>query len=201
MDIEATIYGEIRVKSVQGSGAIKHTIVFLKEASKSIMKKWILIILPLLIVSCANTQKIERERVIASTWMPASESDQDRQLASAFGLTLAYWVDKYGTPDELPDGEFIPTFFALELAFKGQLSYWSHLALENRSSNTYMEALEKVNEAGFLSEYIWAYHSHPSWGKPEPSLKTNEFKKWAASNLVGHQPRIESRIELSWKEI
>jgi len=165
------------------------------------MKKWILVIFSMLVLSCANTQKVEKERVIASAWTPASDSEADTQLAGAFGLALAYWLDKYGNPDELPDGEFIPPFSALKFAFEFQLGHWSKLTRENQSSAEYMEAITRVKDDGFLSEYIWAYHSHPSWGEPEPSLKTNEFKQWSSSNLAEHQPRIESKIELSWKKI
>jgi hypothetical protein len=76
------------------------------------------------------------------------------------------------------------------------LDTWQEKVLQTDSANdAYLDALTKVDEAGYLDEYVVHYHGQRQWLVPaEVDLKG--FKPWRRKNLRGH--RSETRIIGSW---
>ncbi len=54
--------------------------------------------------------------------------------------------------------------------------------------SSYWDALEQVDGAGFLSEYVWTYLRHASWSGGEEPSRLAQFDVWRRTHLVGHTP-------------
>ena len=128
----------------------------------------------------------ERKRKVAISINPATSSKVDKLSATAFGISLANWVEENENVKALPDGVYTPSFKALISAFDTQIAIWNQLSENDPQKSLYMDNLVKVNNAGFTREYIWMHHKDPSW-KSINDLKLDEFKTWASINITGHK--------------
>lgn len=63
------------------------------------------------------------------------------------------------------------------------------------TTDAYLDALDSVNEEGYLYEYVWTYLRRDSW-QTSARLKLAEFKRWQQSALTPHKP--QTRIIGSW---
>jgi hypothetical protein len=73
---------------------------------------------------------------------------------------------------------------------------WEEKYQQNQSiKDDYLDALSRVQYAGFLAEYTLRYFGKKHWNPPE-GIRTNEFEIWRKQNLKGHKP--ETRIIGSW---
>jgi len=57
----------------------------------------------------------------------------------------------------------------------------------------YLDDLIKVEENGFLKEYVWQINRSERWKKPT-GLKLEEFKTWGRKNIPKHKP--QTRVEI-----
>jgi isocitrate dehydrogenase len=139
----------------------------------------------------------ESKRKVTIAINPASASEVDRLSSTAFGISLANWVQENENIDTLSDGVFKPSFQALYSAFNRQITIWNELSENDPKKSIYMDDLVKVYNSGFMKEYIWTYHKDTDW-KNVDELKMDEFEAWANQNISEHKPRLEARLKLSW---
>ena len=59
----------------------------------------------------------------------------------------------------------------------------------------YFNDLSRVEDAGFLREYVWIYLHQPSWSQEPEGLKLGEFGRWRESNLAGHKVETQGSIK------
>jgi len=123
-----------------------------------------------------------------------SRDDSESLAATAYGLALADWVQIKHVADSAPEGRFIPTFEAELHAYHAQLEIWRELNEKQPRHLKYMDDLVKVEQAGYLGEYLWHYHSQPAWGRPPESLRTTVFLEWQAAAIPGHRPQTDAQI-------
>ena len=113
---------------------------------------------------------------------------------TVYGLGLGDWVNKTRIADTAPEGPYIPSFEAELHARQAQLGMWRELNAKRAYSLRYMDEMLKVESSGFLREYLWQHHRHPSWGPSPTDLRGREFSRWQSKNLVGHVPQTGARI-------
>lgn len=103
----------------------------------------------------------------------------------AYGVGLAMNHPKLDLQRAAGLHAYVPTFDADLLARKNQIVVWNQIKAKDASvSNTYMSELEKINEAGFLQEYVWEYYKQPGWVEPS-GLRLSQFDVWRQQNLPG----------------
>ena len=87
--------------------------------------------------------------------------------------------------------------FNCELTARRHLvNAWEEKRQQNQAiKDEYLDALSKVQYAGFLAEYTEQYFGKKHWQLPE-GLRTSEFQAWRKKNLRGH--RAKTRIIGSW---
>ncbi len=106
----------------------------------------------------------------------------------AYGGTLAMWMEKKYL-EENPNQLTYQYSYPEELdARQTLLEVWESLKEKDQSlKDSYLDDLEKVKNAKFLSEYVWYFFHRENWGPPPKSLKLSEFKVWLKKNLPNHQ--------------
>lgn len=87
--------------------------------------------------------------------------------------------------------------FDCEYVSRSQLvNAWQEKRQKNHAiSDEYLDALSKVQEAGFLGEYTARFFGKSHWQLPE-GLRVTEFQAWRKENLRRHRP--QTRIIGSW---
>ncbi len=81
------------------------------------------------------------------------------------------------------------TSFDCELAAREHLlETWSSLRERDPASSDYLDDLDRVQQAGFLDEYVWRHFRDDSWSPP-PGLQPERFRAWSRHHLPGHVPR------------
>ena len=87
--------------------------------------------------------------------------------------------------------------FECELVARRHLiESWSEQKLRHSSaSDSYLEQLAAVAEAGFLQEYVAFHFARRNWQLP-PGLDMQAFHAWRRAHLPHHKP--ETRLTGSW---
>ncbi len=87
--------------------------------------------------------------------------------------------------------------FECELTARQHLiDAWEERPAEDRAAtDSYLDLLGEVRQAGFLAEYTAYYFGRRHWQLPE-GIRADEFRRWRRQHLRGHRP--ETRITGSW---
>jgi hypothetical protein len=93
---------------------------------------------------------------------------------------------------QLQQGEENParaTSFDCELeAREHLLETWSELRARNPAGSEYLDGLSRVQQAGYLDEYVWRHFRDDAW-KPPPGLQPEHYEAWRRRHLPEHEPR------------
>jgi hypothetical protein len=68
-------------------------------------------------------------------------------------------------------------------------------ATEENPDAEYLDELQRVDEAGYLDEYVAFYFGRKSWVLPD-DLQLSAFSEWRRNALRGHKP--QTRLIGSW---
>ena len=125
------------------------------------------------------------------------EDDAEGAIWLAYALGLANWATSSGALDAAPVGPLVPTFDG-ELAARSLLiTIWRESqASKAAKPSAYMDALLRVQDAGFLREYVWTVHWRSSWKDQPADLRLAAFYAWQRSALAGHQPQTRSQVRV-----
>lgn len=66
-------------------------------------------------------------------------------------------------------------------------------------SAPYWETLARVQQAGYLAEYLWTFHRQPNWAGVEEPKQLDAFAAWRKKHLVDHKPETRAALELTDK--
>jgi hypothetical protein len=125
---------------------------------------------------------------------PASNAHSDMLSAVAFGTALAAWVSEHDSdPDRV--GAYPLTAAAMHGALKSQLRVWREV--ESAGDNRYMEDLVKIDDAGFLQEYVRRFHPDLPNDVAVSKEQMDAFAGWLRTNRIRPRPRIEARLVFS----
>jgi hypothetical protein len=94
-----------------------------------------------------------------------------------------------------PCGGLLDPPFELEVeARRAALREYRARPVHGRRSN-YFNALARVEDAGFLKEYVWHYLHRDSWGAA-PALNMSGFEEYRARDLVTHSVQTGARVRI-----
>jgi hypothetical protein len=95
----------------------------------------------------------------------------------------------------------IPASFADECSGRsGALEvYVAQREKKEMEKDEYWEDVKKVEEAGFLSEYVWTFFRRDDWPENDKPKKLEEFKRWQAKEIPNHKPETNGKIEFKKK--
>ena len=112
--------------------------------------------------------------------------DTDPVLQSWVAYSLSRSACQLRTGGENPARA---TSFECELAAREHLlETWSELRARNPAGSDYLDGLSRVQQAGFLDEYVWRHFRDDSWQSP-PGLQPSRFEEWRRRHLPDHEPR------------
>ena len=79
--------------------------------------------------------------------------------------------------------------FACELTARQLLlESWEENRLQHPDiSDPYLDDLARVDQSGYLREYVARYFRNPDWILPR-DIRKQEFQAWQRKNLPGHRP-------------
>ncbi|MBI3853837.1 MAG: hypothetical protein HY298_26730 [Verrucomicrobia bacterium] len=64
----------------------------------------------------------------------------------------------------------------------------------NAKPNSYFAELAKVNNAGFMREYVWTYLRQTAWTDNQEPSRLKAFETWAKENIPNHQPITYGKV-------
>jgi hypothetical protein len=108
-----------------------------------------------------------------------ASSHEVMQAGIVYLASLNTLVDK--TPDLAPvcGGEVVPSLDAEADAYRTMLGFDEGLA-----GGRFGKAIAKIDEAGFLEEFLWVERHREPWGTTPPAgLTLPEFEAWRKKNL------------------
>jgi hypothetical protein len=96
-----------------------------------------------------------------------------------------------------PCGGLVDPSFELEVeARRAAVREYRARPVHGRRSN-YFNALARVEEAGFLDEYVWSYLRRESWGATPPAALTlAAFDEYRARELASHAAQSGARVRI-----
>ena len=116
---------------------------------------------------------------------------------TAYGISLAAWVQKNNLTDTAPEGIYAPPYDGELAARQNQIQIWKELNEKELIRLPYMDKMLEVEAAGFLPEYVWRFHHRAEWGAPPGTLRLAAFDAWSVENLPGHTAQTGAYLNFS----
>jgi hypothetical protein len=126
----------------------------------------------------------------------SSDDPTESVVWLAYAVGLANWASQSGALAQAPLGILEPSFEGEMTARRTLLVIWREMLQKAPKSSTYMDALMRIDAAGYLPEYVWTVHWRGSWKQPPAKLRIAEFYAWQRQELMGHVPRTGSRVRV-----
>ena len=155
------------------------------NTQESTLKYYVTILFVILLAGCATN--VENGRNISIVIDQNAHTDNNRVGWLSYGLALVAWEDK----------EPNTNYFEREVYARTQAAQiWKELKQNgSATSDSDLDSLVLVNDAGFMKEYVSDFLSKPSWVLPL-DLKLEEFSAWMTENLPNHKPVINTGINI-----
>ena len=128
----------------------------------------------------------------------AYEKKSESALAAWLGYAMsrAVWVRDHYTEEDIITNGYQPSFEEQIDAYSNMVQIWRELKEKDPNiSDVYLNLLERIDDDGFLKEYIWVYLHNGSWGG-FPDVDTKSFDAYAKKYLVGHDPEVIATIKV-----
>ena len=122
--------------------------------------------------------------------------DQETVIWFSYAVGLANWAKESGAINSAPLGPLVPSFEGELAARRTLITIWREMQEKKPRTQAYMDALMRIEAAGYLREYVWTVHWRSSWKQPPAGLRIAEFYAWQREALVGHDPRTRSRVRV-----
>jgi hypothetical protein len=92
-------------------------------------------------------------------------------------------------------GPVIPSFEEEVEARTTVAKIYQQLQTSDKDLNLpYFNALLRVEQAGFMPEYVWHYLHQQAWKQIPASIRMEAFETWQRSNLAEHKPMTRGGI-------
>ena len=141
-------------------------------------KKIIILVLSVLLVSCATNQSESTGPKIIFNSKSLGENPED------LSFWIVFAIGKISCNDDFYDS----TFGHFSCAFKmALLINDTKKDSDEKPISQFVKDLNKISEAGFLNEYIFYSYRHRNWFL-EPNLRTEAYNNWMEQNLKNHVP-------------
>lgn len=133
----------------------------------------------------------------ASIEMNASGDPADASMWLAYAVELGKYAREH--PDAAPPcGGTVEPPYQLEIdAREAALREYRSRPANGRRSG-YFQVLSKVENAGFLDEYVWSFLHKDSWGTAPPhELSMGAFEEFRARELATHTAQSGAHVRIS----
>jgi hypothetical protein len=126
---------------------------------------------------------------------------KDKQIIAAwvgYAMARANWISEHYKTDRASAKWYSRTLDEEAAGRESLAQIWSEFKVKQpRLRDRYLDHLQKVKEAGFLREYVWANLRDPEWKAQPAGLRLERYAEWAKVNLAGHvvQTHADVRIE------
>ena len=167
------------------------------------MKKLTILVLAICLAlgTISYAQEPEGEEIPITILFDGQEYEKKSEGALAawlgYAMARAVWVRDNFTTEEAVNGEYKNSFEEEIDAYTKMVQIWRELKESDpQLSDPYLNLLERVDDAGFLKEYIWTYIHDGNWGG-FPDLDMDGFDVYAKKYLVGHTPEKITTIEIN----
>jgi len=105
----------------------------------------------------------------------------------AYGLKRILWLKEDFARNFPNEFKYRYTFEEEADCRSTMAQVWTELKQADPTrKDKYLDELEVVHKNNLMQEYVAVYLRRPGW-KIDKSLKLNDFKKWAKSNIPGHK--------------
>jgi hypothetical protein len=130
---------------------------------------------------------------VAILWDPATPPSE-RPLWTIYLYTRAALVAAESDGTRLPLGDHTASFAEEVRARLIAVHLFQQMRRRDPTfRSAYFADLDRVEDSGFLPEYVWRYLRNPSWAQPD-GLKLAAFDAWRAVHLRNHVPVTHGRI-------
>jgi len=114
--------------------------------------------------------------------VPGLPNDQKIALLIIYGSSRIAWEKEEGGSRK--SDMYEREIFSSEMIAE----FWKKMQENGDASPSQnVEDLVKIEDAGFMREYVWVYLYKEGWVEPE-DLNLDTFKAWADQNLLNHKP-------------
>jgi len=156
-----------------------------------------LALLPILLLAACNSEIYTRDGVTDGDTFylaPRAYEDDNPVLQSWVAYSLIKSACQLGVGGEIPAR--VSDYKCEYTARQHLLDTWQEQRLEHGSiSDSYLDDLGIVRDAGFLEEYTIRYFGRKEWRVPE-DVRIDDFRRWQKKHLRRHRP--QTRIIGSW---
>ena len=129
-----------------------------------------------------------RPKVTVNWDSRAGQSKEQSAVWLGYLLDRAIYVKEHGNEYADAKGVLIPHFTEeVDARSKAARIYEELSAKDKELHDDYFEDLVKVEEAGFMQEYVWTYLRQSTWAESERPSKLVAFSSWKEANLPNHR--------------
>lgn len=124
-----------------------------------------------------------------------ARGSSEGEIGSRFGWS--FYVFELASWDCM-NKEFSETIqYEQEVYARGKAaSFWkTSKQVGGQEADPGLDALEAIEDAGFMREYVWTYLKRPGWNEPE-GLRLKEFESWMRERLPDHRPVVDPGISM-----
>jgi hypothetical protein len=130
---------------------------------------------------------------VAIVWDPATPEQESRIWLAYLFARAAFAANEHN--GALVAGERDASF---EEELRGRTTAVNMFRALRRTdaqlASAYFSDIERVDDAGFLREYVWSYLHQDSWTAPPEGLDLPAFDAWRHTHLPDHVPVTHGRI-------
>ena len=116
-----------------------------------------------------------------------------------YAMARANWISEH-VDVKSPEAKLYTRTLEEEVAGRDSLAtIWGELKEKQQGlTDSYLDQLHKVKEAGLLREYVWANLRSSAWPSEPADLQLARYADWAKLNLPGHkvETHADARIEV-----
>lgn len=129
-----------------------------------------------------------RPKVTVNWDSRAGQSKEQSAVWLGYLIARANYIKQHENEYADVKGILIPHFAEeVDARSKAARTYEELSAKDKKLHDDYFEDLVKVEEAGFMEEYVWTYLRQSTWADSERPSKLAEFASWKEANLPNHR--------------
>lgn len=130
---------------------------------------------------------------IAIDWSPTKPEKESVWLG--YLMARANYIAKHSDAYPQQVGPVIPSFEEEVEARTTVAKIYQELQTSGKDLNlAYFNDLHRVEQAGFMREYVWHYLHQRAWKQIPASIRMEAFETWQRSNLAKHKPMTRGGI-------
>lgn len=176
------------------SDAPKEPTMSRQRSLQNSIPQWIAIALAISCLLAATPSHAGHKGLtIAIDWSPTKPEKESVWLG--YLMARADYISEHSDAYPQQVGPVIQSFKEEVEARTTVAKIYHQLQTADKDVNLpYFNDLLRVEQAGFMREYVWHYLHQQAWKQIPASIRMEEFKSWQRSSLAGHKPMTRGGI-------